>query len=651
VEYLAARNVLRNAGPPPGEPDTKEARRWEIAHDVLAKAALRWRDAYLRQRAVREAEQRAWRRAKQWSVRVGVGLLLLGTALWTLLQVQATAAEERREIRESEQRQGLSNTLAALARFHLPLDPGLAAALAATADSISPGMEPLGVLHRALFEPFLEDAYSTGNHPVVSLEVASPDRFFVATLDGRLMYVDSSGPKVPLDTVKGPVDAAILLPGGRSAVVASGRPVSYLRRILFDRRTKQELAGHTERVYAMALAANKRSIFSVDEDGSVLLHADTSGPTLQIWNQSEAAVSVATNDFGLIAVGADGGLLRVARPPSNPRYGARHSRWISSVTFDDSGTRLLTASHDTTARLWRVDLGSDSIPTAVRLLRTFRGHKGVVYGAEFSPDNRRVVTASRDGTARIWDVETGYLLGIMRHPTGVRVARFISAERIVTAAEDGLVRVWRWRNRTPAAVAETSEPDSAGVIARGGGTEIIIRRNLPHVRRAGTTSYAVLTKASAAADAESARRVVDAAVSRNGQYIAIVEGDSTVSLWDARTARVMWTYHSTSDVPVGVAFTPDDYVVSASDAGVGIVWNISGTAITQVRADYDLSRVVPGGRWLLVPLPGQVQVYACDVCASRAEVRQRFGSQIRSLTDVERHLYLGKDASARMDQQ
>jgi WD40 repeat protein len=36
-----------------------------------------------------------------------------------------------------------------------------------------------------------------------------------------------------------------------------------------------------------------------------------------------------------------------------------------------------------------------------------RGHKGIVNSAAFSTDRTRVVTASHDKTARIWDAATG----------------------------------------------------------------------------------------------------------------------------------------------------------------------------------------------------------------------------------------------------
>ncbi|WP_143288134.1 WD40 repeat domain-containing protein, partial [Calothrix rhizosoleniae] len=40
------------------------------------------------------------------------------------------------------------------------------------------------------------------------------------------------------------------------------------------------------------------------------------------------------------------------------------------------------------------------------LLQTLQGHQGRVYYASFSPDGQRIVTASSDKTARVWRVES-----------------------------------------------------------------------------------------------------------------------------------------------------------------------------------------------------------------------------------------------------
>ena len=57
---------------------------------------------------------------------------------------------------------------------------------------------------------------------------------------------------------------------------------------------------------------------------------------------------------------------------------------------------MVTASDDQTARLWDAATG--------KALVTLEGHTDRVWSAAFSPDGTRVVTASFDKTAKIWRV-------------------------------------------------------------------------------------------------------------------------------------------------------------------------------------------------------------------------------------------------------
>jgi hypothetical protein len=71
-------------------------------------------------------------------------------------------------------------------------------------------------------------------------------------------------------------------------------------------------------------------------------------------------------------------------------------------------------------------------------------HADSILSACFSPDGTRIVTASRDSTARIWDANTGIALGqALPHPRLVRRALFTSdGLRVFTICFDGIGRLW-----------------------------------------------------------------------------------------------------------------------------------------------------------------------------------------------------------------
>jgi WD40 repeat protein len=77
------------------------------------------------------------------------------------------------------------------------------------------------------------------------------------------------------------------------------------------------------------------------------------------------------------------------------------------------------------------------------------GHEGPVYDAVFSADGARVVTASDDGTARIWRADDGLEIARLADPErgGARVLRAVfsrAADRILTTSA-GRGRAWLWR--------------------------------------------------------------------------------------------------------------------------------------------------------------------------------------------------------------
>jgi WD40 repeat protein len=60
------------------------------------------------------------------------------------------------------------------------------------------------------------------------------------------------------------------------------------------------------------------------------------------------------------------------------------------------GRWVASAGEDSTVRIWDSHAG--------KLVRSFRGHTGLVSSVAFSPDGRLLVSGSRDHTVKVWDV-------------------------------------------------------------------------------------------------------------------------------------------------------------------------------------------------------------------------------------------------------
>ena len=113
-----------------------------------------------------------------------------------------------------------------------------------------------------------------------------------------------------------------------------------------------------------------------------------------------------------------------------------HSDVVYSAAFDETETKVVTASEDSTAKIWNADTGA--------LINTLQGHGDGVTSAEFDGTGTKVVTASKDCTAKIWNVETGELINTLESPGGgVTSAKFdITGTKIVTASKDCTAKIW-----------------------------------------------------------------------------------------------------------------------------------------------------------------------------------------------------------------
>jgi len=78
-----------------------------------------------------------------------------------------------------------------------------------------------------------------------------------------------------------------------------------------------------------------------------------------------------------------------------------HGDQIRSVAFDATGTRVVSASLDRSAKLWEFR-GADQ--AALVPIAEFIGHDEELFDATFSPDGARMVTTSRDRRTKVWDL-------------------------------------------------------------------------------------------------------------------------------------------------------------------------------------------------------------------------------------------------------
>lgn len=116
-----------------------------------------------------------------------------------------------------------------------------------------------------------------------------------------------------------------------------------------------------------------------------------------------------------------------------------HDDGLVFAAYSPDGSKIVTTSYDRTAIIW------DSAGLAID---TLIGHTEKIVYASFSPDSKNVITASEDKTAKVWEVKNGKLLYTLKgHTDWINTVQFDSTgKKIITASGDNTVKVWNAAN-------------------------------------------------------------------------------------------------------------------------------------------------------------------------------------------------------------
>ena len=318
------------------------------------------------------------------------------------------------------------------------------------------------------------------------------------------------------------------------------------------------LKGHAQSIYSVHFAPSQQTLASSSNDA-----------TIRIWD-------VSTGNCLSILQG--------------------HTSGVQCVRYSPDGQLLASACRDGSIRLWSDYLSQNRsskpsiINSSVKLLQ---GHTDWVWNIAFSPDGQWLVSASLDSTLRVWSVPDGQPIHVLEGHTYDVFGLAISADSqlVVSTGEDYTVRLWSLQGGQnlktlhgyTGGIHSLSLSSNDQILASSGQTETI---HLWHVQRDCNRSQLHPYKTFSS----SIRRMspfTNLSFSSDNQTLAINRRDESIVLWNIQTGHVeQWSAHSASIWTI--LFSPTGQILASSSYDCTVrLWDVQTHHCLQVLRGHE----------------------------------------------------------------
>ena len=242
---------------------------------------------------------------------------------------------------------------------------------------------------------------------------------------------------------------------------------------------------------------------------------------------------------------------------------------VADISFSPDGSRLATASFDSSARVWDISTGRELLRLA--------GHDRTIHSVAFSPDGSRLATSGDDGKAILWNPENGRKL--FELPGRGQVHDLVFSPdglRLVTTHDDRYGRVWdvTLSGRGELRVAPSQDVISSIQCSPDRSCIASVEGQVVRIFHTATLQemqvLEVFNPISSDPDT-----IYGLAFSADNAMLAMAQGKNGVAIWNLVTGQLLCQLPFPDSVRA-VAFSPTGCRLAVSGSGTKVaIWDVS----------------------------------------------------------------------------